>query len=524
MIKGWKDITLTDFKAFLAIIITLGIVKYPTRRIAFYDPMLGSPFIQSLGISLEKFERILKAWHYEDYTDYTPAIIANNKKIDAFWPVKRLAVLLAQAFERTFNCGQLITVDEQTIPWKGKHMYKCYNKDKPEKWHLKIQSLNDAVTGYMSNFYLYQGKSEQRPERIPATEYPFHKLLENKEKWHNKNHVVVADNLFTSMGSMKFHIGTGNHHIGTVRTNRKGLPKNKIFSKQGKAKASGNNFQERKRKRGDMQQYKTTIDSHPVYLVAWQDAKPVHILSTIPTRSTTTNRTGKNSQGQYEKKIAQPSLIQLYNAGRGGTDSQDQRLSYYRPKVKTVSWIPRVLIHFFTLMIFNAFVIYKWHTKQHKKYSLLDFNKTLMMELAEDRYNELCLVEQNIGAHTQDDINDQKQVAQQGEEKEDDDDHHIMPPPPRKRMRRNWMVTDVRRLIGRHDPQKLIREDLNDKHKYERGRCALCKARVPSQCAQCGVFLCLDKTSGEFNHWMTFHNEKNLPCMKGQGTYHVHYK
>ena len=48
----------------------------------------------------------------------------------------------------------------------------------------------------------------------------------------------------------------------------------------------------------------------------------------------------------------------------GGTDGIDQRMSYYRPKVKTVSWIPKIFIHCLNSAVVNAFIVYRAYTQQ----------------------------------------------------------------------------------------------------------------------------------------------------------------
>eukprot|EP01041_Mallomonas_annulata_P012274 gene12274-25801_t len=94
------------------------------------------------------------------------------------------------------------------------------------------------------------------------------------------------------------------------------------------------------------------------YFVAWQDNKPVHILSTI--RST---------------------LMKVYNRSMGGTDSFDQRLSYYRPHIKTKSWIPRVFTYFLNASVVNAYIINKPYHEHDKDYQLREFLQQLIFDL-----------------------------------------------------------------------------------------------------------------------------------------------
>lgn len=290
----------------------------------------GCQFVQQL-MSYARFNSILHAWHYEDYATYTADEIKQEEKKDPFFPVKKFLILLAASFEKAFNPGQFMDIDEQSIPWKGRHIARCYNPNKLEKGEM--YSLNDSDTGYMMNVYIYQGKSEQRPDNIPATEYPFHQLIGQNQKYANTNHIIVSDNWYTSIGTMKFCIGSGNHSIGTVKTNKKGLCKTSLFPKTGRGK----------KKRGEMKQMVTKVlDEKPIYQLSWQDNKPVHLLSTLPSYSGTSTRNATKPSGDYEAvSINRPSVVANYNRGMGGTDCQDQYMSYYSPKIKTVAWTTR---------------------------------------------------------------------------------------------------------------------------------------------------------------------------------------
>ena len=72
----------------------------------------------------------------------------------------------------------------------------------------------------------------------------------------------------------------GIHLIGTIKINRTGLPKEKIFTDKGR----------NKKHRGDMAMSKTDIDGHSYYFTAWMDSRPVHGFSTLPTRKSMAQR------------------------------------------------------------------------------------------------------------------------------------------------------------------------------------------------------------------------------------------
>ena len=66
----------------------------------------------------------------------------------------------------------------------------------------------------------------------------------------------------------------------------------------------------------------------------------------------------------------------------GGTDSFHQRLSYYRPSLKTKRYPPRVFIHFLNASVVNAYIIHRQYHKTEKTFQLRNFIENLAFELA----------------------------------------------------------------------------------------------------------------------------------------------
>ena len=227
---------------------------------------------------------------------------------------------LAENFRKYYELGFQVDVDEMCIPFKGRHFARCYNPNKPNKWHFKSYCLNDTKTGYLWDFFMYRGWREQLPQGVTATTYPVKRLL---EAIHDaRKRVLATDNWYTSIALMKM---LREHHpyidfVGTVKVNSKGLPKSKLFAKTGR----------RKMPRGTIECYKIIFEGNNYYLTCWMDNKPVHILSTTKPQFTLVNRKSKvEGNGRYvEIRIPRPTIIELYNLSMGGTDKFDQFGSY----------------------------------------------------------------------------------------------------------------------------------------------------------------------------------------------------
>ena len=231
----WRELTVAEFKTFIAVVIHFGMVKTPTRQDAWsFSKRYGNEFVKSM-LSRSRFEAILRCLHYMNTAEFTPAEKKQMKKKDPFYSVKPFLDRLAQNFLQWYNPDQKIDIDESCFAFKGRHRARCYNPSKPAKWHFKAYCLNDALTGYLCNFFMYQGKDEERPAEYSATEWPVVKLTQ-PEKFHNKNYILATDNWYSSFVLVLFLLRLGIHFLGTIRTNRAGVPKKAVFSKKGPEK------------------------------------------------------------------------------------------------------------------------------------------------------------------------------------------------------------------------------------------------------------------------------------------------
>ena len=62
----------------------------------------------------------------------------------------------------------------------------------------------------------------------------------------------------------------------------------------------------------------------------------------------------------------------------------DQRLSYYRPHLKAVSWVPRMMCHMHNISVVNAYILFKEYYSKGNSYHLINFIDILIDSLAEE--------------------------------------------------------------------------------------------------------------------------------------------
>jgi hypothetical protein len=115
------------------------------------------------------------------------------------------------------------------------------------------------VNGYCSKFKLYTGKSE-----VPASENgaTYDLVMDMMRGYFGQGYILYMDNYYSSpkLYMDLFRLGCG--ATGTLRVNRKGIPKR---------------IKEKKTKKGDM----IPMNNDELLLVKYHDRKVVYLLSTI---------------------------------------------------------------------------------------------------------------------------------------------------------------------------------------------------------------------------------------------------
>jgi len=207
--------------------------------------------------------------------------------------------------------------------------------------------------------------------------------------------------------------------------------------------------------------------------------------------------TGRNQRRVefHEVDIRQPSTIKLYNKVMPGTDTGDQKGSYYRWEHQSRFWTHRIFSHFLMLAIVNANILYNWSRPRggNTTLTLLQFIKQVILDLIKE------------GKST---------PEKPAEDPEDDDVQYLAKR--RKSIATRKEEEDLR-LSGQggHTPGMVKRVmGENGKQKDIRVRCKCCQNKTAYHCVECDQFLCLFNGTGEHSCWWRFHNIKGEDMLK----------
>jgi hypothetical protein len=202
---------------------------------------------------------------------------------------------------------------------------------------------------------VYSGKCEETDTSSSQTTKVVLDLLED---YLDKGYTVYMDNYYNSVALTKILSKKKTHVCGTLRSNRKGNPKDVI---------------QRKLKKGEF----ICRQNGPVTVCKWRDKRDVLTISNkhFCEMVKVSNRNGRVS--------TKPNIIRDYNRYKCGIDRSDQMLSYYTSLRKTIRWPKKVALHIMEIFIHNAHMIFKKATSSRIK--LIKFREAFVTALVGDR-------------------------------------------------------------------------------------------------------------------------------------------
>ncbi|CAG5020280.1 unnamed protein product [Parnassius apollo] len=162
--------------------------------------------------------------------------------------------------------------------------------------------------------------------------------------------------------SFRLQLSQQNSHLlGTLRKNRKGLPKE--ISKE-------------KLKKGE-----TCVmeNNDGVLVLRWKDKRDALALSTRHTPGFVNVRSRRNRN----KVTMKPTLIATYNSHKCSTDYSDQMGSYSNPARRSLRWFQKLAIELlFITSLINAFILFKTSKNlTSKKYTITTFKENICRAL-----------------------------------------------------------------------------------------------------------------------------------------------
>ena len=341
----WRYTTAQELYAFLGVHLFMGIDRLPRTEMywsaGYQHSTITSIFSRDRFKQLHRYFRIVPA----------PVAAAPRNPIPH---VRALAEKLNSSFAAHFTPTQHLALDEAMVAYKGRSPIKQYIPSKPHRWGYKIYCL--ASEDYLLHFEVYEGK-EDDPSESGAT---YDTVIRMTQQYQNQQLILFTDNWFTSPTLMNALKERGIRMCGSVRSNRKGMPK--IPKNAVKALSKGECIQRQK---------------DDACLAVWKDQKTVQVLfnHVSPRATTTLNRW---TDAGEKISIGCPQAIYDYFYHARSVDVMNQLHYSYPIGRKARRCWPRLAWWLLDMCIVNAFKL--WSIGQHHP-SQLQFREELMHQL-----------------------------------------------------------------------------------------------------------------------------------------------
>ena len=361
-----------------------------------------------------------------------------------------------------------MSVDEQMIPYKGKHSLRQYLPKKPKKWGLKVIS-RAGVSGITYDFLLYDGTDPKADVSCGFISGDFVlKLCETLPS--DQNHKVYFDNWFTFLEMQLvlqkrsiWSIGNSNRAHLSNRARHCPLKEESELKKEGRGS------------------YDYSIDANSgIRVVRWYDNKVVQLSSThIDAEPITTVKRWNRREKKYIN-IECPAIVAEYNSFMGGVDSFNMLMSPYRTDRKSRKWYWRIFFGALNVAVVNGWLLYRRHCSQRNvslksRLDLLEFTSCVSE----------CLVLKNKLPSS---LSRKRGRPSSSGDTEPSQTLEVK----KRREKKRSILQEIRHDNVGHFPA----------HSEPKQRCGVCSSYVRMKCIKCNSHLCITKAK---NCFLDFH-------------------
>ena len=350
---AWEPVDDKDIWRVFGLVVLMGIVKKPTLKSYWSTRPHLSTSIFGKIISRDRFLTILNCLHFTDNSENP----AGNK----LFKLGNVLSMICERLSSVLLPGKFISLDESLLAWKGRLSFKQYIPSKRSRFGIKIFALCDAVSGYVHKLSVYIGNEREQAEGTGrgVTHNIVMKLMNGLL---NTGRCLYMDNYYNSPELAAELIKNNTHVCGTLRPNRKGVPKDLKL-------CNGKTI-----KKGET----TSFSNGDCMVGCWRDKKCICLISTMHKNMEVVDTGKVNYKGG---KICKPAAILDYNKYMGGVDKSDQNLHYYNAARKTMKWYKKLFFHLLDICVYNAVIVYRVHSGC--KITDLEFRNKLIEQIFE---------------------------------------------------------------------------------------------------------------------------------------------
>lgn len=219
-LNNWTDTNSQEIQVFFGIFIWIGLNVRPALSDYWSnDPLYKNDFISNL-MKRNRFELLMRMLHFNDNQ------IPNQN--DKLVKIRPFLTLLKNNIQSVYSVGENMVIDESMIAWRGRLGFRQYIPGKKHKFGVKVFKLC-TENGYTYDFEIYSGREVNT---VTATGSVGEKIvMKLTNSLLNAGRTLYTDNFYTSCVLARVLRKNKTHLIGTLRKNRKHLPKDVVGAK-----------------------------------------------------------------------------------------------------------------------------------------------------------------------------------------------------------------------------------------------------------------------------------------------------
>ncbi|XP_026331006.1 piggyBac transposable element-derived protein 3-like [Hyposmocoma kahamanoa] len=298
-----------EIRTFFGITLMMSYLRFP--RIRMYWEKKSRIFAIADRMARDRYFKLrasLKVLTDADVPD-------SEKQKTKFWKVLPLISCIRNGCLMNVPTSN-VCVDEQMIPFWGKHAARQMIRSKPNPVGLKNFVLA-CPNGLPLDFFIYEGKGDTilDDDRVQALD------IGGKVVFRLCNRLppgccIFMDRYFTSINLLEMlHFVSESTGTGTLQKNR--IPSNCNFKTDAQLRRQG---------RGSYCQQ--VLSTGQVAAVKWFDNKPVHLASSVHGAEPTDECRRWDKNHKRYINVPRPAVVKEYNENMGGVDYLDHCLGF----------------------------------------------------------------------------------------------------------------------------------------------------------------------------------------------------
>ena len=289
-------------------------------------------------LSRNRFQTILWHLHFNDVSSNPAPGLPDHD------PLAHLRNIISMA-QYNFKCVYIpsanVAINESTCVFRGRVKFLQYNKSKPNKFHIKLFMVSEQEIGYMSAFSVHMGSEcnelvQRNTKMDPSCSITTKTVMGLLDSGNllDMHRCVWFDNWFNSVELLFEMLARDTYGTGTVRTNRKDLPK-AVVGRQVKLK------------KGEC----VYCRNGHLLCLCWCDKRPVTMLSTIHEVAEVVTKRKYNGE-----ILLKPIIVHHYNNCMNSINKTDHLLSSYIA-LEGNKWYRKLFLHIFNMTLLNSYIL-----------------------------------------------------------------------------------------------------------------------------------------------------------------------